>query len=94
MNIDLAEIEWEDISLDEALPRSRLLATVTLDGDNHHLEAIEVQRGESKFDQSAVCIRCNDILRRYEAVDPDAGPFNTVQIEGHTYVFFLTPFRY
>lgn len=94
MNIDLSDIEWEEISLDQALPRSRLLTTVALDGVHHHLEAIEVKWGESKFDQSAVCALCNDILMRYEAVDPDAGPFNTVQIDGHTYVVFLTPFRH
>jgi hypothetical protein len=66
MNINLSDVTWEDISLDQTLPRSRLLATVTLDGVHHHLEA----------------------------VDPDAGPFSTVQIDGHAYAIFLTPFRY
>lgn len=94
MNIDLSDITWEDISLDQTLPRSRLLAAVTLDGVHHHLEAIQVESGESKFAQSAVCVLCNEILTRYEAVDPDAGPFNTVQIDGNTYVIFLTPFRH
>lgn len=94
MNIDLSTIEWEDISLDEELPRSRLLAVLRLDGVHHHLEAIEVERGGSKFNQSAVCVLCDEILKRYEAVDPDAGPFNTVEIDGHTYAMFLTPFRH
>jgi len=94
MNIDLSDVTWEDISLDQTLPRSRLLATVTLDGVHHHLEAIQVQSGESKFSQAAACALCDDILKRYDAVDPDGGSFSTVQIDGHAYAIFLTPFRY
>jgi hypothetical protein len=94
MNIDLSDISWEDIALDEMLPRSRLLGAVQLNGVNHHLEAIEVRCGESKFDQSATCALCDEILKRYEAVDSDGGPFNTVLIDDRAYALFITPFRH
>ena len=54
MNIELSMVEWEDISLDEALPRSRLLTAVTLDGVHHHLEAIEVERGKNSVSRQFV----------------------------------------
>lgn len=94
MNIDISNIIWEDTALDNTLPRSRLLAQLQLNGVNHHLEAIEVRSGASKFDQTAVCSRCDEILMRYGAVDTDDGPFNTVRIGEREYALFLAPFRY
>jgi hypothetical protein len=93
MNIEPADIVWEDISFDVSLPRRRLLATVQIAGVHHHLEAIEVNQGGSKFDQRATCSRCDEILKRYDAVDSDGGPFNTVEIDERDYAVFLTPFR-
>jgi hypothetical protein len=92
MNINLSDIRWEDIASDETLPRSRLLGAVQFNGVNHHLEAIEVQNGESKFDQNAASVLCDDILKRYDAIDSDGGPFNTVLIDDRTYALFITPF--
>lgn len=92
MNIELVDIEWEDISFDTSLPRSRLLATVQIAGIDHHLEAIQVE-GLNPSDQQATCPDCEDILRRYDAVDSDGGAFSTVDIDGRDYAVFLTPFR-
>lgn len=94
MELEMADICWEDISLDAALPGSRLLAAVKIGGVNHHLEAIEVRDGEIKFSQSATCALCDEILMRYDAIDPDGSPFSTVEIRDRTYALFLTPFRY
>ena len=33
----------------------------------------------------AICVRCDEILKRYEAVDSDGGPFNTVLIDDRIY---------
>jgi hypothetical protein len=94
VELEIADVCWEDISLDPDLPGSRLLAAVKIGGVHHHLEAIEIRNGESKFDQSATCALCDEILMRYDAVDSDGGSFSTVEIRGRTYALFLTPFRY
>lgn len=93
MNIELADLVWEDISFDVSCPLRRLLATVQIAGVHHHLEAIEVYQGATKFDQHATCCRCDEILKRYEAVDSDGGAFNTVEIGERDYTVFLIPFR-
>lgn len=93
MNIELADIVSEDISFDVSLPRRRLLATVQIAGVHHNLEAIEVNQRGSQFDQHATCCRCGEILKRYDAVDSDGGPFKTIEIDERDYAVFLTPFR-
>lgn len=94
VTIDVSNVRWEDTSLDPNMPGSRLLAAVQVGGVNHHLEAIEVRRGRRKFDQRAACVLCDDILQRYDVVDADSGPFNTVELGGRSYVLFMAPFRY
>jgi hypothetical protein len=93
MHIDISDISWEDISLEEDLPKSRLQATLHLNGVNHHFDAIEVQDGQSSVGQAATCFSGDEVLQKYSAVDPDAGPFNTVAIDGRAYALFMTPFR-
>ncbi len=93
MNIELADIAWEDISFDASVPRTRLLATVQIAGVHHHLEAIKVNQGASTFVQHATCSICDEILDRYDAVYSDGDPFSTVKIDGRHYAIFMTPFR-
>lgn len=93
MNIDIPEDVWEDISKDDRKPGSYLLATLQINGKNHHLEAIEVESlPQSKHLQKAVCSVCDDILLKYRDAVEAEGPFNTVQIQGRSYVLMVTPY--
>ena len=91
-NVDLSLIAWEDASIGEEIPRSRLLATLLFNGISHHLEAIEVKWHESTLTQSAVCALCDDILTSYGEATGADGPFSTVTIDGRSYAIFVTPY--
>lgn len=91
-NIDLSHFPWEDASIDEEMPRSRLLSTLQFNGICHHLEAIEVTSDESTLTQSAVCLCCDQILTSYIEATGAYGPFSTVAIDGRPYAIFVTPY--
>ena len=91
-NIDPSHIHWEDASIDEERPRSRLLSTLLINGISHHLEALEVVWHESTSTQSAACPFCDEILTSYIEATGAYGPFSTVMIEGRTYAIFVTPY--
>lgn len=91
-HVDLSQMHWDDASIDEERPRSRLLATLQLNGICHHLEAIEVTYDERTLTQSAACPLCDDILTQYREATGADGPFSTVVIEGRTYALFMTPY--
>lgn len=91
-NVDLSHIPWEDASIDEERPRSRLLSTLLFNGICHHLEAIEVTWHESTSTQSAACLLCDDILRSYGEATGADGPFSTVGVDGRAYAIFVTPY--
>jgi hypothetical protein len=91
-NVDLSQISWEDASIDEEMPRSRLLATLQFNGVCHHLEAIEVKWHESTSTQSAACPSCDDILASYAEATGADGPFSTVTIDRRCYAIFVTPY--
>lgn len=92
LNIDLSQIRWEDASIDDERPRSRLLAAVQFNGILHHLEAIEVQWDGETSTQSAACSLCEPILGAYGEAAGGDGPFSTVSIEARTYALFVTPY--
>ena len=91
-NIDPSHIHWEDASIDEERPRTRLLATLLFNGICHHLEAIEVNWPENTSTQSAACPFCDEILTSYVEATGAYGPFSTMAIEGRTYAIFVTPY--
>lgn len=91
-NVDLSQILWEDASIDEERPRTRLLATLQLNGICHHLEAIEVEWDENTSTQSAACLLCDEILTTYREATGADGPFCTVGVDGRTYALFVTPY--
>lgn len=91
-NIDLSHIPWEDASIDEERPRTRLLSTLQFNSICHHLEAIEVDWDKSTLTQSAVCPFCDQILTSYIEATGAYGPFSTVAIDGHSYAIFVTPY--
>lgn len=91
-NIDLSQMHWEDASIDDARPGTRLLAAVQFNGILHHLEAIEVKWDERTSTQSAACSLCEAILSAYGEAAGGDGPFSTVMIEARTYVLFVTPY--
>ena len=91
-NLDLSQIAWEDASIDEERPRTRLLSTLQFNGICHHLEAIEVAWHGGTSTQSAVCPFCDEILTSYIEATGAYGPFSTVMIDGRTYAIFVTPY--
>ena len=91
-NVDLSQIRWEDASIDDERPRSRLLAAVQFNGILHHLEAIEVKWDERTSTQSAACSFCEAILSAYGEAAAGDGPFSTVTIEARSYAIFVTPY--
>ena len=91
-NIDLFQLHWEDASIDDEKPGSRLLAAVQFNGILHHLEAIEVKWDERTSTQSAACSLCEPILGAYGEAAGGDGPFSTVTIEARTYTIFMTPY--
>ena len=91
-NIDLSQMRWEDASIDDQRPRSRLLASVQFNGVLHHLEAIEVEWDEQTSTQSAACSLCEPILSAYGEAAGGDGPFSTVTLEERTYALFVTPY--
>src|SRR5215469_6093481 len=92
LNIDLSDVRWEDASIDDQSPRSRLLATMQFNGILHHLEAIEVKWDACTSTQSAACSLCEVILSAYGEATGGDGPFSTVTIEARTYAIFVTPY--
>lgn len=94
LSFDITPRAWEDISLDEALPRSRLLTSVQINGIDHHVEAIEVEYEGDDHLQKAACSRCEDILSRYAEAAGSGERFSTVSIAGKNYALFLSPYCY
>jgi hypothetical protein len=91
-NIDLSQMRWQDASIDNERPRSRLLAAVQFNGILHHLEAIEVKWDERTSTQSAACSVCEPTLSAYGEAAGGDGPFRTVTIEARPYAIFVTPY--
>ena len=91
-NVDLSQVRWEDASIDDERPGSRLLAAVQFNGILHHLEAIEVEWDERTSTQSAACSLCEAILSTYGEAAGGDGPFSTVNIDARTYAIFVTPY--
>jgi hypothetical protein len=91
-NVDLSRTHWDEAPIDEERPRTRLLATLQLNGILHHLEAIEVEYDDRTLTQSATCALCDDILSQYREATGADGRLSTVVIEGRTYALFVTPY--
>lgn len=92
-HIYLPKLNWRAVGLslgNGAHSRCHLNATVQIAGADHHLEAIEVTEIEGQ--QTGI----NGAEDRFEALlafrDGGDGPFETVSIEGRTYVLSMIPF--
>lgn len=90
MDIDAHALHWKDVSAEDAKPNTRLLATLTLGGVSHHLEAFAVE--ERNGLQLTVDGRWDDTLGDYYEATGADGPFATVEMRGRRYVFVMTPY--
>jgi hypothetical protein len=85
---------WEEIGdceREDADPRSRLLATVYIYGQLHHLDAIEVFRPvEGDMYVAANRDFAENLDRLYEGFDPGE-EYEPTEIDGRKYVLFMDP---
>lgn len=89
ININLSDLDFKEVG-DEKDPSSKLIATVTLNGVSHHLEAVAVQF-DADGDQVGANPTCEMILSDlYVGIGSDMR-FKTVQYRGREYVFFMSP---
>lgn len=94
LHIPLNDIIWDACGPDED-PKSRLIATLTIGGVHHHLEALAVVNDE-KGEQIPVGDECGPVSDQFIKCDvafSGDGPFETVEIEGRTYCLFMSPYR-
>ena len=97
VKISLDRITWSPCGPDDD-PKAKLIATLTIGGANHHLEAYQVTEHERARElghapvQEPVPAIANEFLELDETFYAD-GAFETVEIEGRTYCLFMSPFR-
>lgn len=91
-HVDLAKIRWRATGAycRDADSRARLNAIVRIGGSDHHLEAVEV----AEIDGVQVGVNgAEELLEDLEFFNGVDGKFETVSIEGRTYVLSMTPFK-
>jgi hypothetical protein len=106
VKISLDRITWSPCGPDDD-PKAKLIATLTIGGVHHHLEAYQVEMLETELAVSPgrarelgyvpttteqVPVEAIADLFPDEAF-PGDGPFETVEIEGRTYCLFMSPYR-
>lgn len=89
--LSLDQFEWEPTGSDDN-PRSRLLATLYIEGWAFHVEAYEVKEKEGSYFHVTSDTMFEDDLDHYYAAANADGPFQTIRIEGREYVIVMTPF--
>jgi hypothetical protein len=86
LRVEIPASAWRPAEAD----RSRLITTLTLNGVQLHLEAIEVMTGEGRI-QRASDESDQALASIHEAVGAD-GHWEMLEIAGRDYVVIATPF--
>ena len=88
-SLEIPESEWHETGA--VGDRSHLLAAITVNNLDFHVEAFEVNDLDP-FGQVAAQKYHDEAFERWSAAASPDGPFETVSIGGRNYVLFMSPF--
>ena len=88
--VNIPSDAWEPTGPDSD-PQSRLLACLDVGGYPMHLEAYEVMIDKHKTQVAANSLFDTNVENAYGVGEPDK-PFETIDINGKTYILVATPY--